>query len=52
MAKMKQALSFALVAVLPLMSACSVMIDRDMVQCSTDVDCAKFETGNTAHACL
>jgi hypothetical protein len=47
---MKQALSFALVAVLPLMSACSVMMDRDIVQCTTDVECAKFETGNTAHA--
>jgi hypothetical protein len=50
MAKMKQSLSFALVSVLPLASACTVMINRDMVQCSADTDCAKFETGNTAHA--
>ena len=27
-----------------------MMIDRDMVQCKTDVDCAKFETGDTAYA--
>jgi len=50
MAKMNQALSFTLAVVLPLMSSCSVMVDRDKVQCSTDVDCAKFETGITAHA--
>jgi hypothetical protein len=50
MAKMNQALSRALALMLPITSACSVMIDRNMVQCSTDHDCAKFETGNTAHA--
>jgi hypothetical protein len=50
MAKMKQALSIALVIVLPLPSACSVMMDRNTEQCSTDLDCAKFETGATAHA--
>ena len=50
MAKMNQALSFALAVVLPLTSACSVMIDIDNVQCSTDLDCAKFETGSTAYA--
>ena len=50
MAKMNQVLSFALAGVLPLMSACSVTIDRDMVQCKIDVDCARFETGTTAHA--
>ena len=26
------------------------MLDRDIVQCSTDVECAQFEMGNTAHA--
>ena len=26
------------------------MIDRNMVQCTVDADCTKFETGNTAHA--
>ncbi|HEX7505382.1 MAG TPA: hypothetical protein VF550_01340 [Polyangia bacterium] len=49
MANLKQTLTFALTFVLPLMSACSVMVDRTMVQCRTDVDCAKFETSNTAH---
>jgi hypothetical protein len=47
---MKQALSVALFFALPVTSACSVMLDRDMVQCSTDLDCATFETGNVAHA--
>jgi hypothetical protein len=50
MAKMNQALSIALTALLPITSTCSVMIDRDIVQCSSDLDCAKFETGVTAHA--
>jgi hypothetical protein len=50
MAKMNQAVNVALALALPLASACSVMIDRNMVQCSTDLDCAKFETGGTAHA--
>ena len=35
---------------MPMTVACSVVIDRSSVQCSTDLDCAKFETGNTAHA--
>jgi hypothetical protein len=47
---MKQALSVVLAFALPLATACSAMFDRDIVQCSTDLDCAKFETGNTAHA--
>jgi hypothetical protein len=50
MARMNQAVNVALAVVLPLASACGVMIDRDMVQCGTDLDCAKFETGSTAHA--
>lgn len=50
MAKMNQAVSVALAALLPLVGACSVMSDRDIVQCKTDLDCAKFETGDTAHA--
>lgn len=50
MAKKNLFLKVAFAALLPLTSACSVMIDRDMVQCKTDVDCAKFETGNTAYA--
>ena len=50
MAKMNQALSVALAFALSITSACSVMVDRDMVQCRADTDCIKFETGNTAHA--
>ena len=50
MAKMNEALSFALAAVLPLTSACSLMFDRNIAQCATDLDCATFETGDTAHA--
>ena len=50
MAKMNTPINLALAFVLPIMSACSVMVDRDMVQCKTDLDCAKFETGNIAHA--
>jgi hypothetical protein len=50
MAKMNQALSVVLAVALPITSACSVTIDRTMVQCRADTDCAKFETGNTAHA--
>ncbi len=50
MAKKNRASMIAVAVVLPLASACSVMMDRDIVQCSTDLDCAKFETGDTAHA--
>jgi hypothetical protein len=50
MAKMNQALSIALTVALPIAGACSVIVDRDMAQCRVDADCAKFETGNTAHA--
>jgi hypothetical protein len=50
MAKMNQALSIALAVALPITGGCSVIVDRDMVQCRVDTDCAKFETGNTAHA--
>lgn len=50
MANIKWFSSSAMALVLPLASACSVMLDRNIVQCSTDVDCAEFETGDTAHA--
>lgn len=48
---MNPALRFMLAALLPLTSACSVMFDRDAVQCSTDGDCAKYQTGTTAVFC-
>jgi hypothetical protein len=47
---MKLALGCSLFFALPLESACSVMLDRDIVQCSSDLDCADFEAGDTAHA--
>jgi hypothetical protein len=50
MAKTNHILNYSLAIVLPLASACSLVIDRGMVQCSSDLDCAEFETGNTAHA--
>lgn len=50
MAKMNQAPMFALAALLPLAGACSVMFDRNVVQCSTDGDCARFEGAGLAHA--
>jgi hypothetical protein len=50
MAKMKEALTSALAVVLPLTCACSLMFDRDVKQCTTDLDCAKFATGDTALA--
>ena len=51
MANMNQSLSLLVLAlVVPMASACSVVIDRSSVQCTTDLDCAKFESGNTAHA--
>jgi hypothetical protein len=50
MAKMNQALNFVLAVLLPLMCACSLMFDRNIKQCATDLDCATFETGDTAHA--
>jgi hypothetical protein len=36
--------------VLPLTSACTVLVDREAVQCSVDSDCAKFETADVQHA--
>ena len=50
MAKMKQFLTALSAALLSFTSACSVMVDRSGVQCATDADCAKFETGATAYA--
>jgi len=50
MAKMNEALSFALAVVLPFTCACSLMLDRNIKQCATDLDCATFETGDTAYA--
>ncbi len=50
MAKMNQALSVALAFTLPLTTTCSVIVDRGAVQCGIDADCARFETGNIAHA--
>jgi len=40
----------ALAAVLSLTSACTLAVDRDIQQCTSDLDCAAFETGDTAHA--
>jgi hypothetical protein len=50
MAKMNQTPTALLAAVLLPLSACSVMVDRNGVQCTTDADCTKFEGGTTAHA--
>lgn len=51
MKMMKQHPMVALLAVaFPVTSACSVVVDRDLEQCRSDLDCAQFETGNTAHA--
>jgi hypothetical protein len=50
MAKMNEVLSFALAVGLPVTCACSVMFDRNIKQCATDLDCAAFETGDTAYA--
>ena len=50
MAIANQALKAVLTVVLPLASGCSFTVDRDMVQCTTDLDCEKFESGATAHA--
>ena len=50
MAKIKQVLSVAWAVALSVTSGCSVMIDRDIMQCRVDLDCAKYETGATAHA--
>jgi hypothetical protein len=48
---MKQAPSVvALSGMLALTSACSMTVDRDMQQCTSDRDCIGFETGDTAHA--
>jgi len=50
MAKMNKALNFALAVLVILTSACSVMFDRNIKQCTTDLDCTAFETGDTAYA--
>jgi hypothetical protein len=47
---MNQSLRLALVAVVPLASACTALADRNINQCSTDLDCTHFEGGETAHA--
>ncbi len=47
---MKQVFNIVWAVLLPLTPACSVMMDRDMVQCETDLDCAELEIGDTAHA--
>jgi len=44
-----QAPGVPLAVVLMFASACTVVIDRDAVQCSTDLDCAKFDSTGTAH---
>jgi hypothetical protein len=50
MAKMNQNLNYAWAVVVLVTNGCSVMVDRDMAQCRTDLDCGKFESGNTSHA--
>lgn len=40
----------ALTFVFPITSACTLVVDRDLQQCRSDLDCAQFETGDTAHA--
>lgn len=49
MAKTNQALTTLFVLLGPA-SACSVALDRDGAQCTTDLDCARFESGSTTHA--
>ena len=44
-----QALGVPLAFLLISASACSVVMDRDGVQCRTDSDCAKFDSTGTAH---
>jgi hypothetical protein len=50
MAKKNLVLAVALTALFPQTNACSVALDRDGEQCSTDQDCAKFENATTTHA--
>jgi len=50
MANMNKALNSALAVLAISTSACSVMFDRNIKQCATDLDCAAFETGDTAYA--
>jgi hypothetical protein len=51
MEMMKQAPSVvAMAGVFALASACSFTVDREMQQCTSDHDCIRFETGDTAHA--
>jgi len=50
MVKINQASGLVLAALLPTASACSVMFDRDAVQCRTNSDCTKFETPDVQHA--
>jgi hypothetical protein len=48
---MHNALRFALaVALLPSVSACSLIVNRHDRQCHTDADCSKFDTGAVAQA--
>ncbi len=47
---LNQALSIIVAGMLLLPSACTLMIDRGLEQCRTDLDCAKFETNGTARA--
>jgi hypothetical protein len=49
MAKMNNALGLALAVLMA--SACTVTLERDGVQCTTDGDCAKYQTGSTAVFC-
>jgi hypothetical protein len=49
MAKMNSLTSYTLAMMLPLLGACTVAMDRDIVQCKTDLDCAKFESDTTEH---
>jgi hypothetical protein len=50
MANMNKALNSALAVLAISTSACSVMFDRNIKQCATDLDCVSFETGDTAYA--
>lgn len=50
MAKLRIVPGIALAALLLVTSACTVLIDREAVQCSSDSDCAKFSTAAIQHA--
>lgn len=41
---------FALAVVFPITSACTLVVDRNIQQCSSDLDCVQFATGDTAYA--